>query len=277
MITIAVLLTVYNRKEVTLKGLQSLYASIDNLGGGYHFDVYMTDDGSTDGTAEAVKTEYPNINIIQGNGNLYWSGGMRKAWQTAIKSGIHYDFYLWFNDDAELFNNALAIIFESQAKFGDQCIISGAFYDSDGKTSYGGKSQDCNWINPGDCQQVFYMNGNFVLIPDNVYKTLGTIDQIFIHGLGDWDYGMRALEKGFDVKVSTKYVGMTNRHDEQIIELWNYDLKLKERLRKFYGPKHSPTIQFRFDKRHLGLRYAITRFIVYHIYTLFPFVYKALH
>lgn len=79
MIKTAGLLTVYNRCAVTLKGLSSLYKAIENLGNGYTFDVYMTDDGCTDGTNEAVHEKFPNIHIIQGDGSLFWSGGMRKA------------------------------------------------------------------------------------------------------------------------------------------------------------------------------------------------------
>ena len=48
----AVLLTVFNRREMTLVSLRTLYAAIDRLGPGYAFDVYLVDDGSTDGSGE---------------------------------------------------------------------------------------------------------------------------------------------------------------------------------------------------------------------------------
>lgn len=51
----------------------------------YSFDVYMTNDGCTDGTPESVKQLYPHVNVIDGEGGLYWSGGMRKAWVNAAK------------------------------------------------------------------------------------------------------------------------------------------------------------------------------------------------
>lgn len=43
-IKVAVLLTVFNRKEITLKGLRSLFVNILKMNQ-IHFDVYMTDDG----------------------------------------------------------------------------------------------------------------------------------------------------------------------------------------------------------------------------------------
>lgn len=67
---VAVILTVFNRKEITLSSLNGLYKAIAELGVGYVFDIYMTDDGSSDGTRELVFSRFPNINIIRGNGQL---------------------------------------------------------------------------------------------------------------------------------------------------------------------------------------------------------------
>ena len=91
---IAVILTVYNRCEVTIKGLRLLKFCIDNLHGHFMVDIFMTDDGSNDGTYDAVTKEFPDVNIIKGDGNLFWSGGMRKAWRAAIDTKKKYDYYL---------------------------------------------------------------------------------------------------------------------------------------------------------------------------------------
>lgn len=102
--TIAVLLTVFNRKDKTLKCLQHLFNQLPIEG--YSIDVYLTDDGCTDGTPEAVKEQYPQVNIIHGDGNLFWNRGMYTAWEKAAQKG--YDFYLWLNDDTILLPNALS-------------------------------------------------------------------------------------------------------------------------------------------------------------------------
>lgn len=49
--------------------------------------VYLTDDGCTDGTSQAVRDIFKgkDITIMQGDGNLYWAGGMRFAWKEALK------------------------------------------------------------------------------------------------------------------------------------------------------------------------------------------------
>jgi hypothetical protein len=52
----------------------------------YAIEVFLVDDGSTDGTADAVREVWPEATIIQGDGNLFWCGGMRVAWAAAAKT-----------------------------------------------------------------------------------------------------------------------------------------------------------------------------------------------
>lgn len=75
--TIAALLTVYNRKEKTLACLRELFAQ--NIPDNYILNVYLTDDGCTDGTPEAIAIEFPSVHIIKGDGSLFWNRGMYAA------------------------------------------------------------------------------------------------------------------------------------------------------------------------------------------------------
>ncbi len=222
MTRIAVLLTVFNRKDVTLYGLSTLKKAIDYLGEGYFFDIYLTDDGCTDGTADAVKQQYPNIIILKGNGNLYWNGGMRKAWQAAnIKD---YDFYIWFNDDVDLYEDSLETILSSYYKSKKMSLISGAFCNLYGNVSYGGWIQG-NLAAPSDTiRPVELINGNLVLVPKIVFQKIGILEGCFIHSFGDWEYGLRARRHKVGLYITYKYVGICNRHDE---------------IRNFYNPKNN--------------------------------------
>jgi GT2 family glycosyltransferase len=105
---IAVLLTCHNRKEKTLQCLDALYAQ-QGLEEYFTIEVYLVDDASTDGTAAAITASFPNVHIIQGDGNLYWNRGMHLAWNTASKAR-DFDYYLWLNDDTFLEKNALEIV-----------------------------------------------------------------------------------------------------------------------------------------------------------------------
>ena len=271
MIKTAVLLTVYNRKEVTLQGLRSLHKAIAYLGEGYSFDIFMTDDGCTDGTVEAVAKEFPRVKNIQGNGNLYWSGGMRKSWQAAIDSGIYYDYFLWYNDDSDLFKDSLLTLYGEMAAYNIPCIISGAFCDKEGRASYGGKRMDRTVIIPnGKNQEIKLMNGNLVLIPHSVYETLGTIDVHYKHGFGDYDYGLRAHKAGIKVFLTSKFVGETDRHDEIIPPYFSKKNPLVKRWSILHDPRNSPYIAFRFNFENLGIMKALLGYVRSYIYMMCP-------
>ena len=278
MIRTAVLLTVYNRREVTLQGLRSLHKAIEMLGGGYIFDVYMTDDGCTDGTSEAVANEFPDINIIKGNGNLYWSGGMRKAWQAAIDSGVEYDYFLWFNDDAQIFKDAFLTIFHDEIVCGGNVILTGAFCDMAGKPSYGGKTKSRVVIAPdGNVQPVELMNGTFVLIPKEIYAEIGINSELFRHGFGDYDYGLRAKRKGLGVFLTHKYVGSTERHDEEIPAYFSIERSLSERWRIMHDPRNSPKLGLCFNLKYMGVKKAVVGWVRSYFYMLCPYMFYKKH
>ena len=134
---IAVLLATFNRREKTLACLESLYKQIFTEG--TSFDVFLTDDSSSDGTPEAVKSSFPSVNIFRGSGSLFWAGGMRNSWREALKTNPEY--YLLLNDDTVL--NPLAIyklLSYNQKHSNDaEAICIGTTADvSSGKITYGG-------------------------------------------------------------------------------------------------------------------------------------------
>lgn len=276
--TIAVLLTVFNRRDITINSLRLLKKSISNLQEGYQVDIYMTDDGCKDGTSDAVAKEFPEVHILKGDGSLFWSGGMRMAWQAAIDSGMDYDYYLWFNDDAMIYEDALQMLIIEMQSIGGIGIISGAFKDSQEKPSYGAWDKSMNVITPnGELQPVYLLNGNLVLISKRVVEKIGIIDKVFKHSLGDWDYGRRACKAGFKVLLSEFYVGQTDRHDTNDLRMYNSQYSFKERWKYMHSPKYAPQSAFIYNQRHDGFLMALVRFIVPYIYMTFPLVYKLNH
>jgi len=102
-----VLLTCFNRKEKTLACLKSIYFQmpVKEL----ELVIYLVDDGSTDGTGEAVADEFPEVKILYGDGSLYWNGGMSLAWHTAALD--YFDYYIWMNDDIDVKTDAFFTMF----------------------------------------------------------------------------------------------------------------------------------------------------------------------
>ena len=96
---IAILITCFNRREKTLACLHDIYNSdkCEDI----NFDIFIVDGGSSDGTYESILQMYPQVHIKK-HQDLYWAGGMRKAWELAINYK-NYDYFLLLNDDTHLY------------------------------------------------------------------------------------------------------------------------------------------------------------------------------
>ncbi|MFN6569665.1 glycosyltransferase family 2 protein [Dendronalium sp. ChiSLP03b] len=265
---LAVIMTCFNRRETTLNCLHSLYQQTKS------FDVYLTDDGSSDGTSKAVKVFYPQVQILQGNGNLFWVGGMRLAFAEAMQKD--YDYYLWLNDDTILESNTLERLLTIHQKLlesgRENSILVGTTQDLiTREASYGGAMKSRKWYSNKyeflgsteviqECDTMF---GNCVLVPRAVVKKVGNLDAAFIHSLGDLDYGLRARKNGCSIWVVPGYVGTCSKNS--IRNSWvDTKLSVLERLKKVIQVKAFPLKPWTaFCRRHSGLFWVIYWFLPY--------------
>ena len=204
-------MTVHNRKEKTLACLDSIFNQ-EIILDQFAIKVVITDDGSTDGTTGAARKCYPDVNILNGSGDLYWNIGMHLAFGKAIEDG--YDFYLWVNDDTILFPEAIARLLRTSKLYQHNAIIAGSTQDPiTHQRTYSGvirlhpaRPMHFTPVEPqNEPVPIETMNGNCVLIPKSVVKILGNLDPAFSHATGDFDYGLRAQEKGIQVILAPGY------------------------------------------------------------------------
>ena len=259
---IAALLTCHNRREKTLGCLEALYANV--LPEEVTLHVILVDDGSTDGTETAVRERFSDVYLIKGDGNLYWNGGMRLAFESAIHQG--FDYYLWLNDDTVLYKNTLGTLLETAMTVMSQkeraaIIVGTTQAHQTGGATYGGLTRTSRWHPfkyhlvsvtnaPVPCDT---MNGNCVLIPDEIVKKIGNLDAAFIHTIGDIDYGLRARKAGFRIFIMPGYAGQCDR-DSIANSLADKNLNLRERYKKLLGKKGLPLKSwYVFTKRHAGI------------------------
>ena len=255
---LAILLTCHNRRDITLACLEKLYQQ-QNI-----FDVFLVDDGSVDGTSDAVKTNYPEVSVLEGDGNLFWVGGMRLAFAEAMKQS--YDYYLWLNDDTlldrEALNNLLSVHHDLAKRGHPDSIVVGSTRDPvTEQPTYGGAMQSKLWytkkfefVEPGQsCQECDTFLGNCVLVSDSVATKVGNVDDAFMHTMGDLDYGLRARKLGCSVWTAPGFIGTCSRNS--IGGSWaDTKLSLNERLKKAFQPKGFPLKSWTvFCKRHSGL------------------------
>ncbi len=267
--TIAVIMTVHNRKDKTLECLKRIESL--NIPSEHKLEIYLTDDGCTDGTPEAIRKSFPKVHIVQGDGNLFWNKGMHAAWVEASKSDN--DFYLWLNDDTFLYENCLEKLIETSEILDDKAIILGTTCDSETKSiiTYGGKGKDMKYAfdkeRPIRC---IYMNGNIVLIPKYVYDIVGYNDPYYSHAMGDYDYGLMAVKKGLEIYTAAGFCGECELH-EQVSTWKNPDRPLKERWNSLFKPTGAnPFEYFYYRRKHYGIIPACVTFISNFAHVLFP-------
>jgi GT2 family glycosyltransferase len=278
MVHIAVLMACHNRKAQTLRCLQNLFnqKSLDET---FTLQVYLVDDGSTDGTGKAVADIYPKVKVIEGSGDLFWNRGMHTAWKAAA---LHdHDCYLWLNDDTELYQDALIHMLEAgrQTNFGS--IICGSIESPTvkGKLTYGGgylrNNQYVSNYPSGKVEACEIMNGNCVLIPQSVFSVVGNLDWKFVHAIGDNDYGLRALRAGI-VTYTTGYFIASCAQNEQVPKWCLPKTKITDRIKNLYSPLSysHPWEYFVYEKRHFGLSVALKHYLSIHLRVLVPALWK---
>lgn len=266
--SIAVIMTVHNRRETTLECIRRFYTcrGVDS----FEVDFYLMDDGSTDGTSEAVAESFPQVILLKGDGNLFWNRGMYECWKEAIKK--HHDFYLWLNDDTMLFENALEILFKNYEEAGVLSVISGCCCDTKSQsiTTYGGRINDVTVPMNDQLQRVETINGNCVLIPNAVVEKIGINDPYFLHSDGDFEYGFRANRNGITTYISSSFIGTCDRHDH-VNKSMDAAYSFKDRIKFMNTPwGANPREKFYLYNKYKGFWYAAKLCVRAYYRCLFP-------
>lgn len=272
-IRVAVIMTSHNRREQTLACLQALLAS--QCIGQVALNAVLADDGSGDGTAEAVSQTCPWVHVEHGDGSLFWCRGMHRAFETALQH--EFDYYLWLNDDTMLDADTLSRLLEcavtQRARTGKPVIVVGSTVDEDtGTPTYGGERRVSWWrrtsfvlVQPRDqVQPCDSMDGNIVLISAETARLVGNIDPVFEHAMGDTDYGLRALKLGVGIWVAPGVHG-TCGHNAVSNTFMDPTLPLSKRWRLMLGRKGLPWRSWWvITRRHAG--------ILWPLFFLWPYV-----
>lgn len=208
-IRVEIVAPVHNRREITLQCLRSL-TRIDSTGLDVH--VIIIDDGSTDGTSRAIRCEFPDVEVISGNGALWYTEGTNVGIRAALRNRA--DFVLMINDD-EIFDRMFLRHLVETASTYDRSIVGPLLllWDMPHKvfqvapvwdTLYGDWHhlyQQTVWTVPDKVWEVDLIVGNCVLVPGAAFHECGLMDSRKYPNFGDATFTPKMKKRGWQLLI----------------------------------------------------------------------------
>jgi GT2 family glycosyltransferase len=223
---ISVIIPVRNRQEYTRHILLQIYDQISKIDAD-NISVVVVDDGSTDGTEEIIRTQFPTVHLIKGDGSLWWTGAICRGMEYAIEN-LTPDYIVWLNDDISLSEDFIGQLREiCSSPVSRNAVIGGIVRD---KTYpdwivFSGMLQkklirSLDYFATEEVIEVDTLNGNITIIPRTLINKIGLPDQVrFRHYGGDFEFVLRAKKSGFKVMLSRCLQATT---DYQVADLIRY-------------------------------------------------------
>jgi GT2 family glycosyltransferase len=272
------LATCHNRRECTLAALGDLHAQ--QLPACTAVEHVIVDDGSTDETGKAVRAAYPGVTVVEGEGNLFWAGGMRLGWQHyARKQPLDYLFV--YNDDGRFEPDALASLLAAAPGPHVPAVIVGSFWDMEGTTTtYGARRRSSRWhplkfgrvVEPdGTVQQAETLNMNGALISRGALERVGFLSDYFVHSNADFEYGLKLRKAGGHVLVAPRHIGRCEMNPSSQLTP-HHAPTLRAALGMLFDPKREPFKQrLKLYRQHGGLLWPLLWVVPYVTIWLHPF------
>ncbi len=273
-----VILPVHNRRDVTLACLRHLHAT----GVADFARLVVVDDGSTDGTAEAIRAGFPQTTVLPGDGHLYWTGGIARGMRHAVSE--HTACCVWLNDDSHPRPGAVELIVADAVARGGITSALGRLLAGPVVADFyalrkipWGLTEHALPPSAGQRLKVDACRGNLVAIPRKVIDAIGYPDaEDLPQYMGDTDYTLRATAAGFQCIVDRGAIV------EELIYSGNFDepwLTTSEPLRQIWARvfKIQAALYWRpnwvYLRRHWGrVRGTLLFFRLYGRLTLISFV-----
>jgi len=211
-VKLEIITPVHNRREETLQCLRSL-GRADLTGIDSH--IIIVDDGSTDGTAEALEADHPEVEVLKGNGNLWYTGGINRGLEAALLHDP--DYILAINNDSIFDERCIRSMVEC-AEANPRSVVGSLLttWDAPHKLfqvsprwefwSGGWRHwyHQTVWTVPTDPWEVELIVGNCVLFPAQAVREVGLMDEKRFDQYGDAEYTPRMRRRGWRLLIEPR-------------------------------------------------------------------------
>lgn len=253
--TVYVVTPVFNRKALTQRFLGCLaLQSYPNV------QAVIVDDGSTDGTGEMIREKFPDTVVIQGTGDLWWTGGTNAGLEYVLGNATDQDYVLIINDDLE-FDPDYITQLVNFASTNPRTLVGSVVVDIEKPGVIWDGGRMTNWFTAKDRilyqgrllsdfpanheEEVSQLTGRGMLAPVTVFKEVGLYDARHFKHRGDTELPVRASLRGY--KQVVFYGALVKSHVGNTFE---FDIKdvyhLSDFKRYFFDFRSSFWLKFRF-------------------------------
>jgi GT2 family glycosyltransferase len=197
MIQTAVVILNYNGEKFLSQFLPSVIHYSD------HAEIYVADNGSSDGSIQLLRRDFPTVRVIELSGNFGYCGGYNRA----LKQ-INAQYYVLLNSDIEVTERWLTplinllesdhmiaavqpkiLSYHNREKF-EYAGAGGGFIDVLGYPFCRGRLFDHVEVDSGqynDTAPVFWASGACLVVRASVYHTFGGLDEDFFAHMEEID------------------------------------------------------------------------------------------
>ncbi len=270
---IYIVIPVFNRCEETLKCLASLcQQTYDN------FLTIVVDDGSSDDTELRVKEAFPEVILLKGDGNLWWTGGTNKGVVWALERAQRDDLILTLNNDLTVGTDYLQTLMAAFKESGPNIVLGSksVFSNDASKVMFAGVK--INWLTgtskpsterleKQNCLiKTTVLPGRGSLFPVAVFNKIGLYDaENFPQYLADYDFSLRAEKAGYPLYVVEKAVVHSDVEKTGLGSQYNYkQTSFTDIIKSFWSIRSSKHLgkRWRYSIRHCPRLYLLPNLIL---------------
>lgn len=253
---IFIVIPVHNRKELTRKCL----ASLRNQSWANR-RIIIVDDGSNDGTREMIETEFKEVDLVRGDGSMWWTGAVNAGIEKAQKAATVHDYALLLNNDAIVSENYVEALLGAAGQVCGAIIGSVLVMEGRGGVISSGGVR-INWwtakyevVNRGrelsdfprnHLEEVSTLSGRGTLYPISIFREIGFFDSYCFQQCGDTELPRRAFLNGYRLLVSYDAVvkGIQSPEDRESINQ-RQDYHLSDLKSFLFDPRSNFRLRYR--------------------------------
>lgn len=289
---IFICIPVYNRLQHTINCIDSIIRQEKSP----DYKIIICDDGSIDGTFDYLTRHYPEVTVLKGSGNLWWTGGTNLCINYALDKAKSDDYIFTLNNDTELFNDTLRKLYLFAKNNPKSLIGCVSLFYSDLKsievTAFQARrkfpfslyhkpmyewGKDINSIH-SEYKAVDSLSGKGVLVPVEVFRKIGLYNfEKLPHYHSDTEFVRRAVGAGYTAYIYYR-AKLKSHQDLSGVGQINNAPDIKKFLKSFFVLRSSNHLTTQYNRAKLiySSKWPVY-FLFNNVYIIYQFLSRYIH